>query len=429
MDDIVPGARDKAGSLTTTDGHHEQVSTAVVILPTGTYRAADFVDAARSLDVSLIIATEERPALLDDDGYVSIDCTDPYRSADAIVEAGDRHPIDAVIPVDDAGVMIASLASERLGLTHNAPSAVAATRNKAMLRKRLREREVPQPSFELAVPSSDTVALAEVIGTPVVLKPLSLSGSRGVIRVDHPLLAPPAAERIRRILAVAGQDPNQPILIESYVHGREIAVEGLLVKGTLHVLAFFDKPEPMEGPYFEETMLVTPSRLQPETLQEVEAVTGRALRALGLTEGPIHAELRVDGSRVSVIEVAARSIGGLCGRSLHFGLLGTTLENLLLRHALGMRLDTRRQSAASGVLMLPVPNAGTLRAVEGVEAAASVPNITDVTFTAPVGSYVIPLPDGARYLGFVFSAANTPLEVESALAAARRHLRITVTSD
>jgi len=405
------------------------MSTAVVILPTGTYRANDFIEAARSLGINLIIASEERHALLSDDSFIPIDCADPYRSADAIVSAGDHHPIDAVIPVDDAGVMIAAIASEHLGLAHNPPAAVAATRNKAILRRLLKEREVPQPAFELAVPTSDTVALSEIVGTPVVLKPLSLSASRGVIRVDHPLLVPPVAERIRQILAVAGQNPNEPILIERYIPGSEIAVEGLLVNGELRILAFFDKPEPMEGPYFAETMLVTPSRLYPEILDEVEAVTVRAVRALGLREGPIHAELRVDGNRVVVIEVAARSIGGLCGRSLHFGLLGTTLENLLLRHALGMRMNTSRESIASGVLMLPVPSAGTLREVNGLEAATAVPFITEVAITIPPGTYVVPLPDGARYLGFLFARAETPLEVEKSLTAARKELEIVITTD
>ncbi len=403
------------------------MSTAVVILPTGTYRAEDFVEAGRSLGIDLIIAAEERHALLGDDRFIQIDCGDPYRSADAIVAAGDLRAIDAVVPVDDAGVMISALASQQLGLVHNPPAAVAATRNKAILRRALAEREVPQPAFELASPTSDTVALAEYLGTPVVLKPLSLSASRGVIRVDHPLQAPQVAERIRRILAVAGQDPNQPILIERYVPGVEVAVEGLLRDGALEVLAIFDKPEPMEGPYFAETILVTPSRLHPEMLQEVETVAERAVRALGLKDGPVHAELRVDKARVSVIEVAARSIGGLCSRVLHFGLLGTSLENLLLRHAMGMRLDTRRERRASGVLMLPVPTAGILRRVDGKDAAAAVPGISDVTITIPPGSTVMPLPDGARYLGFLFAAGDTPLEVETALRIARDQLDIVIT--
>lgn len=405
------------------------MSTAVIILPTGTYRAGDFIEAARSLGVGLIIASEERHTLLGDEGFIPIDCADPRRSAEAIVEAGDHHPIDAVIPVDDAGVMIAAIASEGLGLAHNPPAAVAATRNKAILRRALEEREVPQPAFELAAPSSDTVALAEFVGVPVVIKPLSLSASRGVIRVDHPLQVPPVVERIRRILAVAGRNPNEPILIERYIPGKEIILEGLLVKGVLSVLAFFDKPEPMRGPYFAETMLVTPSRLHPEILEEVETVTARAVQALGLREGPIHAELRIDGSRVAIIEVAARSIGGLCGRSLHFGLLGTTLENLLLRHALGLRLNTRREDIASGVLMIPVPSAGTLQTVDGLHAARDVTGITEVVITIPPGTYVIPVPDGARYLGFLFARADTPLEVETSLAAARSELEIVITPD
>ncbi|NIA24204.1 MAG: ATP-grasp domain-containing protein [Gammaproteobacteria bacterium] len=405
------------------------MSTAVLILPTGTYRADDFIEAGRSLGVDLVIASEKRHASMSSEGFIHIDSRDLHRSAEAIVQAGDRRPINAVIPVDDAGAMIAAIASQGLGLAHNHPASVAATRNKAILRNVLNEHEVPQPTFELAAPSSDTVALAEVVGTPVVLKPLSLSGSRGVIRVDHPLQVPPVVERIRRILAVAGQNPNELVLIERYIPGREIVLEGLLVEGALRVLALFDKPEPMDGPYFAETMLVTPSRLHPEILEEVETVATRAVRALGLREGPIHAKLRIHGSRVAIIEVAARSIGGLRGRSLHFGLLGTTLEDLLLRHALGMRVNTHREDIASGVLAVPVPSAGTLRTVNGLDAARAVPGITEVAVTIPPGTYVIPLPDGARHLGFLFARAGTPLEVETSLAAARNELEIVIIAD
>jgi biotin carboxylase len=404
------------------------VSTAVIVLPSGTYRAEDFVEAARSLGVDLIVASDAEAAF-EDDRYLHIDCADPRRSADIIVEAGDRHPIDAVIPVDDAGVMTAALAAELLGLRHNPPPAVAATLNKAMLRRALLHHEIPQPAFELATPASDVVALVEFVGTPVVLKPLSFTGGTGVIKVDHPLQAPIAADRIRRILAVAGKSPNEPILIERYQDGAEVTVEGLLVDGHLTVLALFDKPDQTAGPFFEETMLVTPSRLHPEIIEEIQVVASRAVSALGLREGPIHAEFRVDGSRVVVIEVAARSIGGLCSRSLHFGLLGTTLEHLLLRHALGMRIETRREELASGVLMVPVPRAGRFRTIGGVDAARVVPGITTVTVTAPTGTHVLPLPDASRYLGFLFATGPTPDSVETSLRTAQSRLEVVVDAD
>jgi biotin carboxylase len=397
--------------------------TAVIVLPSGTYRAGAFIEAAHSLDLDVIIASDA-PSSFEDDWYLHLDLTDPRASARTI--AATERSIDAVIGVDDRSVMTASMAAELLGVRHNPPAAVAATLNKVMLRRALAAHHVPQPAFELAVPSTDVVAIAEYVGTPVVLKPLSLSGGTGVIRVDHPLEAPQAAERIRKILAVAGGNPNEPILVERYQPGVEIAVEGLVSGGDLTVLAVFDKPEQTDGPFFEETLLVTPSRLHPEVLEEVESITARAIRAIGLSEGPIHAELRVNGPEVAVIEIAARSIGGMCSRSLHFGLLGVTLEHLLLRHALGLPVDPQREHVASGVYMLPVPTSGTFKGIEGLTKAREVPGISEVTITTPLGADVRALPEMSRYLGFLFASGPSPERVATSLRVAHDALRILI---
>jgi len=399
------------------------VHTAVIVIPSGTYRAGAFVEAARSLDLDLIVASDAPPAF-EDNRYLRVDLTDPRTSARAIADM--RPSIDAVIGVDDGSVMTAAMAAELLGIRHNPPSAVATTLNKAMLRRALETGHVPQPAFELTTPSTDIVAITEFVGTPVVLKPLSLSGAAGVIRVDHPLQSPAAAERIRRILAVGGRNPNEPILVERYQPGVEVAVEGLITDGDVAVLAILDKPEQTEGPYFEETMLVTPSNLHPEVVEEVEAVTARAVHAIGLREGPIHAELRVDGPTVTIIEVAARSIGGLCSRSLRFGLFGMTLENLLLRHAVGLPVDPHREHVASGVYMLPVPTSGTFSGVEGLSVARDVPGVSEVVITVPKGVRVAALPDPSRYLGFLFATGSSPDSVATSLRTARDALQILI---
>ncbi len=248
-----------------------------------------------------------------------------------------------------------------------------------------------------------------------------------MIRADTAHEARLASERIRRILTMAGHNPNEPILIERYVPGVEVAVEGILRGGTLEVLAFIDKPDPLEGPFFEETLLVTPSRLHPEVLEEVEAVTSRAVKAIGLQEGPLHAELRVDDGRVVFLEAAARSIGGLCGRALRFGLLASPLEVLLMRHALGMPLrSVHREELASGVMMLPIPAAGILRRVEGQNEALAVPGITELDITIPIGQRIVPLPEADRYLGFLFARTKTPAEAEAALREGHSRLSIVV---
>jgi biotin carboxylase len=331
-----------------------------------------------------------------------------------VVELSERVGLDAVVAVDDGGVATAALAGERLGLPHNPPAAVAATRDKAAMRRAFAAAGVPQPGFRLLLPGDD----AGAVELPAVLKPVALSASRGVIRADDPAAARAAEARIRAILADAGEDPGGPILAETYAPGAEVAVEALLRAGELEVLAVFDKPDPLEGPYFEETIYVTPSRLPAETQRRIEETAAAAAAALGLREGPVHAELRVDGDRIRVLELAARSIGGLCSRSLRFG-AGISLEEVILRHALGLPLgDHARERAASGVMMLPIRRAGTLREVRGLDAARAVLGVSDVRITIAPGRPVVPLPEGDRYLGFAFARGETPAEVEAALRAA-----------
>jgi biotin carboxylase len=391
----------------------------LLLLPTSTYRAPDFVRAATRLGVEVVVGSDEMPVLMEgpSDRALALPLEEPEAAADLIVALDDRRGVDAVVAVDDRGVLAAAAAGERLGFPHNPPDAVAATRDKAAMRRALAAAEVPQPAFVVSeagdLPDPDDFPL------PWVLKPVGRAGSQGVIRADDVGAARAAADRIRGL-------SDGPLLVEQYVPGVEVAVEGLLRDGDLTVLAVFDKPDPLEGPYFEETIYVTPSRLPPEALGRVAIVTARACAAIGLVEGPVHAEVRVDHERVHVVEVAARSIGGLCARTLRFG-AGIALEELVLRHALGMPLDSiEREPGASGVMMLPIPTAGTLREVRGQDQARAVPGVTGLEITIPRGRPVVPLPDGDRYLGFVFARGDTPAAVEASLRAAHAALAVEI---
>jgi len=404
------------------------VARALLILPSATYRAPDFMAAAKRLGVEVVVGSERRQAMSRalGDRAVVLDLRRPERAAEQIAALHERAPLDAIVAADDEGVRAAALASERLGLPGNPPEAAAAARDKLAMRKALRAAGVPQPEFHAAGPDDDVGALAAELGPPCVIKPLGLSASRGVIRADDPAAARAAAERTRAIGEEAGQDAAQPLLVERFVPGREVAVEGLMRDGRLEVLAVFDKPDPLDGPYFEETIYVTPSRLPVATLEGVEAVCAGAAAALGLREGPVHAELRVGRDELSVLELAARSIGGLCSRTLRFG-LGASLEELILRHALGRPLhDTARQAGASGVMMLPIPRAGTLRAVGGQDAARAVRGVAGLEITVAPGRPVRPLPEGDRYLGFLFATGPGPAEVEATLREAHGLLEIEI---
>ncbi len=399
----------------------------LLLLPTSTYRATDFIDAAQTLGTEVVVGSNQQQALADAMGAraLELDFDDPTTAANAIVDSARQMPLDAVVAVDDQGVLTAALAAKRLGLKHNSPEAVALTRDKAGMRKALFKSSVQQPEFELARGEQEAVAAARRVGFPCVLKPVSLSASRGVIRADDVTAARDAARRIVAILDESEADDEQRILVEGFISGTEVAIEGLLRGGRLEVLAIFDKPDPLDGPYFEETIYTTPSRHSWSDQVAISTAAADAVEELGLTEGPIHAEARFNGSGVWMLELAARSIGGLCSRTLRFG-LGMSLEELILRHALDLPVTDLKLSAASGVMMLPITRAGRLRHVGGRESAETVPGITSVDITIPVGREVRPLPEADRYLGFMFAQADTPAEVEAALRTAYAKLEVSI---
>src|SRR5688500_18047897 len=285
----------------------------LLLLPTGTYKAPDFLDAARRLGVDVVVASETEQTLADamGDRALVVDLGDPSGSAKKIAALAARLPLDAVVAVDDQGLLIAALAARALGLPANDPEAVRRTRNKAAMRAALgsASRDVRQPVFQVVQPGDDVGAVAGELGWPVVVKPVSLSASRGVIRADDAAGAEAAARRVRAILDEDGHPADEPILVEAYVPGEEVAVEALLRSGRLEVLAIFDKPDPLTGPFFEETLYVTPSRRPAELQAEMAASVAQAAAAIGMTEGPVHAELRIDHDcRPWILEFAARSI-------------------------------------------------------------------------------------------------------------------------
>ena len=399
----------------------------LLLVPTASYRATDFQAAARALGAEVVIGTERRLAIsaFAEDACLVVDLDHPREAADVIAAFHQRHPLDAVVGVDDQGVLAAAHAARRLGLRGNDPSAAGRTRNKAEMRAALSAHQVRQPAYRLLPPGADAGAVADEVGWPCVLKPLSAAASRGVIRADDAQGARSAAERIRAMLSSSVQQ-EAPLLVERYVSGFEVAVEGILEGGELRVLALLDKPDPMEGPYFEETLLITPSRLPEAVQSHIRETTARATAALGLTEGPIHAELRVAEEQATVLEVAARSIGGLCSRALRFG-AGMALEEVILRHALGFAAGgTDRERASSGVMMIPVPRAGLLREVRGLDDACAVPGVTEVEITIAPTRPLRPLPEGDRYLGFIFAREESPDRVEASLRSAHERLEIVI---
>jgi biotin carboxylase len=416
------------------------VQRVLLILPTGTYRAEDYLSAAERLGVEVVIASERAQAMAAAMGerFLEVPLNDPPEAARRIVARARRHPrlgLDAVLGVDDQGVLSAALAAVELGLDHNPPDAVALTLDKAAMRRAFQAAGVPQADFEIVDPGSagGVAAATRRLRPPVVVKPCSLSGSRGVIRADSAVEAAAAAKRIRAILDSETEPPGSPLLVERFVPRPEVAVEGILRGGSVEIITVFDKPDPLDGPFFEETLYLSPSDLHADLLGAVSHATADAVTALGLTAGPFHAELRVPGAAadrpageaagagagsgsgaVKVIEIAARTIGGRCSKAMTLQ-DGSSLEELVIRNAIGAPYPPPRLASPCGVLMIPIPATGVLESVEGVEAVRRLSGITGVEIMIPVGRPVRALPEGDRYLGFVFAAGATRPVVEAAL--------------
>jgi len=409
----------------------------LLLAATTGYQTRMFGEAAERLGVELVFATDRCDQLTDPwrDGAIPIRFHQELAAVETIVAEAAKRPIAGILAVGDRPTVIAAGAARLLGLPGHPPEAAAAARDKRLTRECLRAAGLPAPWFTVASLSTHPGMLATQLTWPVVVKPATLTGSRGVIRANTLEEFVAAFERLRRLLMSADvralQDPAaQDILVEQYIEGREYALEGVMEDGRLRTLAIFDKPDPLEGPFFEETLYVTPSRLAEADQNRIHSVIANGILALGLRHGPIHAECRVNDRGVFIIEIAARPIGGLCARALAFETphgQRAGLEEVLLRHALGEPVaGWAREPDASGVLMIPIASGGVLREVRGVQEAAAVAGVTALEITAKLDQHLVPLPEGSSYLGFIFARARSASLVEQTLRDAHGKLSVIV---
>ena len=404
----------------------------LLLLPTTGYRNDDFIAAAKNLGIEIVAAANYCHRLAPSWGLppiMALHFDQPERAADTVLrEIGGT--LDAVLAVDDSGVELAALLSERLGLPGNPAHAVRRVADKLAFRRLLRERDFLCPEFHHLPTCEDPRSLLPGLKFPVVVKARRLSGSRGVIRADDSEALVRVVNRVRAIQSRADRDAQAlGLIVEDFIPGREYALEASLARGELTALALFDKPDPLDGPYFEETLYVTPSRLPGALQDRIHHEVARACRVAGLMTGPVHAEARVNEHGIWLLEIAARSIGGLCGRVLTHA-LGMSLEEMILRPLVDKPmpepLAPAGEGGAAGVMMIPIPRRGIYHGLEGMAAAQSVPGVTGVTITAQPGQIVAPPPDGASYLGFIFARASIPAEAETALRIAHRCLNFDI---
>jgi biotin carboxylase len=395
----------------------------LLIASTTGYQVREFSDAARRMGLDLVLATD-RCHVLDnpwgDDAH-PVRFEDPVANLDALAARG---PFDGIVAVGDQPACVAAQVAEEFGLTFSSPQAVAAAKDKYLTRERFHAAGLLVPEFHRVPFDSDPCQASRSARYPCVLKPLGLAASRGVIRANSPGEFEAAFGRIKKLLEQQHEDALQ---VEDFIPGHEFALEGLVTEGRLQVLALFDKPDPLDGPFFEETIYLTPSREPIDVQLAIHETTQRAVEALGLVQGPIHAEMRVNPEGVWMLEVAARPIGGLCSRVLKFE-PAASLEEVILRHALGEDLRHLRLAAgAHGVMMIPIPRAGVYMGVDGLERANEVTGIEEVVITAKEGQKLLPLPEGASYLGFIFARGPSPESVELALRNSHAQLEFQLT--
>ena len=407
----------------------------ILLLSTTTgYQLRSFDAAARALGIELVLATDRCHALDDPwrDAAIPVRFHEEDASLDAVLAAARARPLHGVIALGDRPVPLAARVAAALGLPGHPADAARASAHKGLARTRFEAAGLPVPAWEAIDVGADLAGRTSALGWPVVIKPVSLSGSRGVIRANDGAELQAAFERIRALLGrpeirALRTGSERELLIERFIDGPEYAVEGLLTAGTFRPLAIFDKPDPLDGPFFEETIYVTPSRAPALVQDAIVAAVARASTALGLWHGPVHAECRVTPADVYVIEVAARPIGGLCSRVLRFGSEESSLEALLLRHAAGEDVQgTRREAEAAAVMMVPIPRRGIYKGVTGEPAARRVPYVEDVVITAKTDQLLEPLPEAGSYLGFIFARAPRPAEAEGAVRAAHAHLAFAI---
>jgi biotin carboxylase len=398
------------------------------------YQARSFAEAAKALGVDVAFASDRCHQIEDPwaDGAIAVRFDDPEESARRIVQQSLVRPVDGVIALGDRPTSTAANVARALGFAYNSPQSVENCRSKLRQREILRDAGLPVPGFFSFKLDKRVEKILPRAQFPCVIKPLRRAASQGVIRANSPEEFQAALERIKRLLEspevqVEREPESDRLLVERYIPGAEVSVEGLLTRGKLRILAIFDKPDPLEGPYFEETIYVAPSRLPDAAYDRVIECAEKTVAALGLSHGPVHAEFRVNDDGPWVLEAAARPIGGLCARAVRFGPQRTSLEELLVRHALGMPgTDVDREDDASGVMMIPVPKSGVLEKVEGEEQARAIPGVETVQITARLHDFIAAWPEGSSYLGFIFARGKSPAEVEAALRQAHSQLKFEI---
>lgn len=388
------------------------------------YRIAPYIKAARNLGLEVTIASQGKHSLVTEVASgIHIDFNDANSALNEILKEHRSKPFAGILGSDDQTVELAAHVAKALNLPHNPPAAALCSHRKDLARAQLALAHCPVPMHCLLDLTSAIKKQMAGLPWPCVLKPLNMSASRGVIRTNNEDEFIAACERLRPILATTqGEFEQTHVLIEEYIDGIEIAYEGFLQNGQLETITIFDKPDPLVGPYFEETIYVTPSTLSNELQRSIKEVIQEACKAYGLVTGAIHAECRIDSeNKIWILEIASRTIGGDCARMLDNENFG--IEELAISLAISRPVEVVMPEQARGVMMIPIRQKGLLKRVEGLLEANKVKHIDKIDIIINEGHELIPLPEGNQYLGYIFASADTAEQVTAAIREAYAQLK------
>ena len=411
-------------------------SAVILIIPSASYRTGPFMNAIKKLDLKVLVISDKSQVFSGKypDNLIIINFNHWKDKSVEISKWAKNNGLKAVIGVDEESIVLAANLSNFLNVDHNSIESVLLTKNKYLMRTELIKTGLCSPWFKIFSIYESSNKIINEISFPCVIKPTFLSGSRGVMRVNTKKELSEGIKTLNELLSLdelrkRGGKQSDYIMIEEYIPGKEVAIEGIVSEGKLTMLAIFDKPELLEGPTFEETIIVTPSvltkKIQYSLLETLQVV----VKALGIVKGPVHAEARINRNGNYILECASRSIGGLCSKVLEFQ-GGISLEELILRSYLGRNIEKSKLIGnARGVMMMPTEKKGILKEIGGVKDALVVKGVTDLQITVKPGEKLQPLPKGDRYLGFIFAGGNNQEFVINALKNAWSKIEIVLEND
>ena len=380
----------------------------LLVIPENSYKSNDFVFAAEKLGIDFMIITDSEQVSSKFSDTVIINKFDAELNKNNIKKLKD---VTHVLPVDHSALKFSGYLVDLLEVKGNKLESINLSMNKYESRKIFNSLLDIKANNEIIKNIDDINIFINKNGTSV-LKPNYGTASKSVLKINN---VEKNKEQIEKLM----QDCfDQDLVIEEYIDGKEYALEGTIINSELKKIVIFDKPVEYKHPYFEESIYITPSELSSEAEKRVVSIVDKACKKIGLEDGPVHVEFKINENQIFIIEINPRMIGGLCSRCLSFGLFKVSLEEIILHAFMNNELkNIELLNNYVGVLMIPTPKSGKFISINKKE-LENIQNISNVEITVPEGSDLLEPPYGDKYLGFAFSQGIDKKTVNESLLTA-----------